>query len=95
MRPLAITIPNAEPPSRSDITLAPSCTPTISVQPSCNVPAPIGSMGGISPTPVVRRHLTPCDPNANLRRRSAEVTPQPTTFKEGAHHGEYELSFSY
>ncbi|KAK8732990.1 hypothetical protein OTU49_006695 [Cherax quadricarinatus] len=88
MLPLAITIPNAEPPTRSDITFAPSRTPTVSLQPRCNVPAPIGSIGGISPSAVsMRRHLTPSDPNAHLRRRSAEVTPQPTSYREGAHHG--------
>ncbi|XP_069169165.1 mitogen-activated protein kinase kinase kinase 7 isoform X2 [Procambarus clarkii] len=88
MVPLAITIPNAEPPSRSDIIFATPCAPSVSLQPRCNVPAPIGSIGGISPSAVpMRRHLTPSDPNAHLRRRSAEVTPQPTSYREGAHHG--------
>ncbi|XP_042241727.1 mitogen-activated protein kinase kinase kinase 7-like isoform X3 [Homarus americanus] len=88
MLPLAITIPNAEPPPRSDIIFAPPRAPTISLQPSVNVPAPIGSIEGISPSAVpMRQHLTPSDPNAHLRRRSAEVTPQPTSYREGGHHG--------
>ncbi|XP_042241726.1 mitogen-activated protein kinase kinase kinase 7-like isoform X2 [Homarus americanus] len=87
MLPLAITIPNAEPPPRSDIIFAPPRAPTISLQPSVNVPAPIGSIEGISPSAVpMRQHLTPSDPNAHLRRRSAEVTPQPTSYREGGHH---------
>ncbi|KAG7158103.1 Mitogen-activated protein kinase kinase kinase 7-like, partial [Homarus americanus] len=86
MLPLAITIPNAEPPPRSDIIFAPPRAPTISLQPSVNVPAPIGSIEGISPSAVpMRQHLTPSDPNAHLRRRSAEVTPQPTSYREGGH----------
>ncbi|ROT65146.1 hypothetical protein C7M84_016897 [Penaeus vannamei] len=88
MQPLAISIPNAEPPSRSDVTLAPTLTPAVNLQPSCNIPAPIGSLEGISPTLVpMRRHLTPCDPQGQLKRNSAEVTPQPTSYKEG---GQYE-----
>ncbi|XP_069990443.1 mitogen-activated protein kinase kinase kinase 7-like isoform X1 [Penaeus vannamei] len=88
MQPLAISIPNAEPPSRSDVTLAPTLTPAVNLQPSCNIPAPIGSLEGISPTLVpMRRHLTPCDPQGQLKRNSAEVTPQPTSYKEGGQYG--------
>ncbi|XP_071544018.1 mitogen-activated protein kinase kinase kinase 7-like isoform X4 [Panulirus ornatus] len=86
--PLAIIIPNAEPPSRSDITLVPPRAPVISLPHSCNVTTTTSSVGGVSPTAVpMRQHLTPSDPNAHFRRRSAEVTPQPTSYREGTNHG--------
>ncbi|XP_071544016.1 uncharacterized protein [Panulirus ornatus] len=85
--PLAIIIPNAEPPSRSDITLVPPRAPVISLPHSCNVTTTTSSVGGVSPTAVpMRQHLTPSDPNAHFRRRSAEVTPQPTSYREGTNH---------
>lgn len=90
MQPLAISISNIEPPTRSDVTLAPALIPAV------NIPAPIGSLEGISPIQVpMRRHLTPCDPQGQLKRHSAEVTPQPTSYKEGGQYGKYSYSFLF
>ncbi|XP_068203164.1 mitogen-activated protein kinase kinase kinase 7-like isoform X3 [Palaemon carinicauda] len=47
---------------------------------------PIGSTVPISPPPPVKMRLTPPDRQTNLRRRSAEVSPQTTSYREGSHH---------
>lgn len=91
MEPIFIMIPNSEPPNRTDITVAPSA-PKPGRAFSIFQP-PIGSAGPISPPPVTMR-LTPCDPQASIRRRSAEVSPQATSYREGSHHG-HRRSSSY
>ncbi|XP_068203163.1 mitogen-activated protein kinase kinase kinase 7-like isoform X2 [Palaemon carinicauda] len=84
MEPLFIKIPNDALPNRTDITIAPSLLNhgrTLSIfQP------PIGSTVPISPPPPVKMRLTPPDRQTNLRRRSAEVSPQTTSYREGSHH---------
>ncbi|XP_064085345.1 uncharacterized protein LOC135200667 [Macrobrachium nipponense] len=84
MEPLVIMIPNTEPPNRTDITVAPS--PLKPGRSFSIIQPPIGTAGAISPPPVTMR-LTPCDPQASIRRRSAEVSPQATSYREGSHHG--------
>ncbi|KAG0730174.1 Mitogen-activated protein kinase kinase kinase 7 [Chionoecetes opilio] len=76
MKPLAITIPGPPPPTRSDLTLASPCCPppTIALTPTT------GNISEMSPMGVpLRRHLSPgdtVDPGVQMRRRSAEVSPQ-------------------
>ena len=74
MQPLAITIPGPPPPTRSDLTLVSPFPPTIALTP---IP---GNVAGVSPTGVpLRRHLSPgdtVDHDIQLRRRSAEISPQ-------------------